>query len=47
MFLRGIPGTAQHAVVRCRTAIISDAVFETIPDQRFTAFALHRIRDTR
>ena len=32
-------------MVRCRTGIVTDAEFAKVPDQRRTAYALHRIRD--
>jgi hypothetical protein len=37
------PGAVQHEVVRCRPGILACG---TIPDQRCTAGALHRIRET-
>jgi hypothetical protein len=41
-----IPGAAQHEVMRCRPGIARKLVFVAVPDQRCTAFALHRVRDT-
>jgi hypothetical protein len=40
------PGAAQHAVMRCRPGIVPSSEFATIPDQRCTAIALHRVRET-
>jgi hypothetical protein len=40
------PGAAQHEVMRCRPGIVTNSERETIPDQRCTACALHRIRET-
>ena len=38
--------TRDVEVMRCRTGIVSSSAFATIPDQRCTAYALHRIRET-
>jgi len=46
-FVARIPGAAQHKVMRCRTGIVSNAKFLTIPDQRHIAVALHRAREKR
>jgi hypothetical protein len=42
-----IPGAAQHEVMRCRTGIFRNSELMTIPDQRRTAIALRRVRETR
>jgi hypothetical protein len=42
-----IPGAAQHEVMRCRTGIVPNSELMTIPDQRRTAIALRRVRETR
>jgi hypothetical protein len=36
----------QSAMLLCRPGIVANAEVETIPDQRCTADALHRIRET-
>jgi hypothetical protein len=41
-----IPGAAQHEMMRCRPGIVANAAVEKIPDQRCTATALQRIRET-
>jgi hypothetical protein len=41
-----IPGAAQHEMMRRRPGIVTNEAFEKIPDQRCTAIALHRIRET-
>jgi hypothetical protein len=40
------PGAAQHEGARRRPRIVKGTEFGTIPDQRCTAGALHRIRET-
>jgi hypothetical protein len=45
--MRRFPGAAQHEVVRCRPGTVTDSKSVKVPDQRCTAIALHRIRDTK
>ena len=40
------PGATHHRVMRCRTGTFADAKSGKVPDQRRTAAALHRVRDT-
>jgi hypothetical protein len=40
-----IPGAARHEVMCCRTGIVTNAEFLTIPDQRSSAVAPHRVRE--
>jgi hypothetical protein len=46
LFSRHLPGAAHHEVVRCRPGIARNSAFVTIPDQRRSANALHRVRET-
>src|SRR5262245_45226734 len=42
-----VPGAARHAMTRCRPGTPVGLTLETgVPDQRCTAVALHRVRDT-
>ena len=40
------PGAAHHDVVRCRPGIAGNSEFGTIPDQRRSAIAPYRVRET-
>jgi hypothetical protein len=44
-FYHCFPGAAQHAMMRRRPGIVTSSEPVTIPDQRCTASALHRIRE--
>jgi hypothetical protein len=46
LFVINFPGAAQHAMMRRRPGIVTSSELVTIPDQRCTASALHRIRET-